>query len=58
MTAECEDFKAEETVDPDTQHKLKIATKNAYKSQMMVGIPISLLFVVVVIMSQFLLRYF
>ena len=50
VTTERHDFKCEITIDPDTQHQWKIATKDAYKSQLLVGIPVSLAFMALVIL--------
>ena len=49
VTLECADFKSEETVDPDTLQKIKKATKRAYQRQLYIGLPISILFVTLVI---------
>ena len=45
VTTECDNFSYEETVDPDTQHRIKRGRRSAYKRQICVGLPVSLLFV-------------
>ena len=57
VTTECEDFEHEETIDPDTLHKMKEATKNAYKYQLIFALPISLVFVCGVICTSFMVLY-
>ena len=56
-TTECDDFQCETAVDPDTAHKWKVAKKSAYKTQMSVGLPVSIVFVILVILSQVLLQW-
>ena len=51
-TTERSDFKCEITIDPDTQHQWKVATKDAYTRQMLVGVPVSLAFMMLVIGCQ------
>ena len=56
VTTEREDFKSENTVNPDTKHAEKVALKSAYRAQMKVGMPLTLLFVLLIISSQVLLQ--
>ena len=56
-TTERNDFKHETTIDADTQHQWKVATKDAYLMQMLVGVPVSLVFMLIVIASQCALQY-
>lgn len=55
-TTQSSTFKAEYAVDPDSKHKIKVALKSAYKTQIFVGGSISLLFVSLVILSQIVLQ--
>ena len=55
VTTECDDFKSETTVDPVTLHKWKVAKKNAYATQLTVGLPVSMVFVVLIFGAQVLL---
>ena len=56
-TTERPDFKHEMTIDADTQHYWKIATRDSYKRQLLIGVPISVLFMAVVVMAQVLLQW-
>ena len=49
-------FRSETMVDPDTQHKRKVALKSAYKRQLLIGIPFSVLFMAAVVAAQILLQ--
>lgn len=56
-TTERPDFKHEMTIDAETQHYWKIATRDSYKRQLLIGVPISVLFMAVVVMAQVLLQW-
>ena len=49
------DFMFEATIDPDTAHAMKIASKKSYERQMCIGVPLSLLCMAGVILAQCLL---
>ena len=51
-TTERSDFRHEITIDPDTAHQVKIASKKAFERQMLIGVPISILFMTLVISGQ------
>lgn len=51
-TTERNEFKHEVTIDPDTQHQWKVASKNSFYRQMLIGVPVSLAFMSVVIGCQ------
>ena len=51
------DWKNEETVDPDTLHTIKRATLRAYKRQLCIGLPFSLLFVSLIFAAQVMFRF-
>ena len=55
VTTERADFKCETTIDPDTQHQWKVAVKDSYSRQILVGIPVSLFFMGLVFCSQVLM---
>lgn len=57
VTTEIPEFKHEVTIDPDTQHQWKVATRDAYKWQLSLGIPVSLAFMFLVIGAQILLQW-
>ena len=54
-TTECENFKADTVIDPDTQHQIKISKKSAYKTQILLGGSVSIIFMALVIAAQSLL---
>ena len=56
-TTERADFRHEITIDPDTAHQTKIATKKAYERQMLIGVPVSILFMFLVISGQVMMQY-
>lgn len=56
-TTERSDFAHEITIDPDTQHQWKIASKKAFERQLLIGVPVSLLFMCLVLGGQVLLQY-
>ena len=56
-TAERADFKCESTIDPETQHYWKVASKDAYLRQMCIGVPVSLAFMGLVVLAQVALQY-
>ena len=55
VTTERHNFRHESTIDPETHHQHKVATKNAYWTQLAVGLPISCLFIAMVIGGQVML---
>lgn len=52
VTQERSQFRSELTIDPDTQHHLRISKKDSYKTQLLYSVPISLCFMVLVFLSQ------
>ena len=52
VTQERPQFKSELTIDPDTLVQKKIAVKDAYRTQLLVGVPVSLFFMGLVLCSQ------
>lgn len=57
VTTEIPEFSHEVTIDPDTQHQWKVATRNAYKWQLSLGLPVSVGFMLLVVGAQVLLQY-
>ena len=55
VTLERADFRYESTIDPDTQHELKVAVKDSYYAQLLIGIPTSLFFMGLVVGCQVIL---
>lgn len=58
VTTERADYKAEVIVDPETAHQEKVTMRNAYKMQLCVGVPVSLLFMGLVVGCQVAMQYF
>jgi len=56
VTTERADFLYEAAIDPETQLQVKVAKRDAYKIQMLVGVPVSLLFMGLVIGAQALMQ--
>lgn len=56
-TTEMPEYKCEISIDPDTQHIWKVSLKDAYMRQMLIGVPVSLAFIIVIFLSQCLLQY-
>jgi hypothetical protein len=56
-TAERPEFQCESTIDPETQLYWKVASKDAYVRQMIIGVPVSLAFMGLVVMAQVALQY-
>ena len=51
-TTEHPDFECEITIDPDTKHQFKVATKRAYERQLAIGVPITVLSMLLVLLAQ------
>ena len=49
VTTERPDFKYEAAIDPETQVQVKVSKRNAYLVQMAIGVPVSLLFMSIVV---------
>ena len=57
VTTERTEFRHEVTIDPDTQQQWKVSVRNSYVWQLALGLPISILFMCLVVGAQILLQY-
>jgi len=56
-TTERNEFLCDYHIDPVTQHQRKISVRNSYLVQLSLGVPVSLIFMCIVIGAQVLLQY-
>jgi len=56
-TTERSDFRYETAIDPKTQEQVKITLRRGWLVQMIVGVPLSIMFMVLVVSSQLVMLY-